>query len=89
MNEKYYSLSVSWISQKCTPYFDKELTKVPIFKHLEFEACIVAYQVVSHVMGHFYLYGVYIYHINLDLIIVCCLLLSRKILYKAWLSKTQ
>ena len=49
------------------------------------EYYIVGYQVISHVLAYFYLYGSYISQFDLDLIIVCALLLSRKVISKYWI----
>ena len=49
------------------------------------EITIVAYQVVAHWMAYLYIYGKYLRSIDLDLVVLCSIILSRKIIYKQYI----
>jgi hypothetical protein len=53
------------------------------------ESFIVIYQIVAHVLAYFYLYGSYMSFIDLDLVVVCVILLARKIILKKWIYYQQ
>ena len=50
-----------------------------------FEFCIVGYQVIAHWMAYLYIYGKYLRSIDFDLVLLCSLILSKKLIYKHYI----